>query len=720
VNSSETTRLDPELEYLILLTRAGLKPLSRWEAGLGADVRRAISRRGLFVDSVSRRTRMGRHVHETVFSRRSVYTALYRKRYQGTRLRETPGEVRYQGRLFGYPSCCVDAFVREPYVPNSLDPRDQAILFHWACPSCHTTPGLVREYRRFRTEWRREHAERLVSAGPTHKGAGGVVGRVAASLGLAASTAALAATASNPHWTYTGNDMDHDGFSVSEEILMGSNWHIPDTDANQVTDGQQLCDMLLDLLDHPVLLDFYFTREDYPMLGVVECEVCGEYVNMGYFILENNRTGLSIQLPYMALHAMQNGCLNYAYRFCPEPCGLLTDQVDLAQLRRVLAEPIVYDGLYPHSNPPRAGDADEDGLTDVEEVALGTDPGAYEDGYEMGVQLTSIIAGLPLGTHPFRPYLVEHEMDGVEQCEICGGTFNMGYVEIVCPLDNMSVTMPYVALHTMAHGGFAYDGTYNDGEIMPVVLHAVLTAEGAAHWVTLAADTDDDGLLDSEEAFFGLDPTNGDEDGTQRGDGRELSARMAAKISALPEGPLADRTYVIHHRTRGFYNCLVCGEPIDMGYMEIVDPVAGKSVDVAYYNHHFMELGSFSTDRDDLYPRVDPTVVGDVTGITSITGIGNGTTPAPFSFVTAPNPFGPEGGTRISLKLPAASAVEICIFDVSGRRVRTLFSGDVSDSQLDLRWDGTNDGGHAVGAGMYFCRARFGQVVVSRKLTLVR
>ena len=296
----------------------------------------------------------------------------------------------------------------------------------------------------------------------------------------------------------------------------------------------------------------------------------------------------------------------------------------------------------------------------------------------------------------------------------------MGSVEIVSPRDEMSITFPYVGLHMLAHGGFAYNGTTNDGEVLPVLLRTVLVSNGSAHWVEVSEDADADGLADAEEAFFGLSPIDGDEDGTERPDGRELAARMAGKISALPEGPLPGSTHVIHHRTRGFYECLVCGEAIDMGYMEVIDPVAVTSVNVSYYNHHFMRHGSFSTDRDDLYPRLNPALVGEVVGITDITGIPGGTPERPFTFVNAPNPFDPAGGTWVSLDLPSSGPVSLAVYDVEGRRVRTLFEGEPTDHGMKVRWDGRDDNGREVGSGVYFCRARFGRTVVSRKMTLVR
>jgi len=554
--------------------------------------RREIQKEGLIVDSVQRRTRMGRRVTETVIATKSRYVDLYRRHYDGWRLRDTPDDARFQGRLFGYPSCCVEAFVERPYLPNGLDPRDQAILFHWACPSCRATPGLVREYRRANSVWGYGRVPERRTEFPGKRGAGHAA-KVAASLALAAGTAALAIPL-DPHQWQASDDGDRDGLSVAEEMRMGTNWHLDDTDGDQVNDGQQMGQKLAQVITQPA---FWLQVDEFPLMGVVDCEVCGQAVNMGYVEIHNWINGLSMQLNYIDIHALEKGCTKISFRYCPPPCGLVTHTIDLDQLKRVLMP----DFITPHPIPPRLDDSDGDGLTDAEEAVLGTDPQSGADGAALAEELLAIIERLPRQAIDTGPYLLEHEMDGVEQCEACGGTFNMGMVEIVSPRDGMSVSMPYVALHMMAHGGFAYDGTTNEGEVLPLALRTVLTANGSAHWVSITGDTDDDGLTDTEEAFFGSNPAVPDEDATATPDGREVAMRMAAKISVLPEGPQLDGAYVVHHPTRGYYECLVCGELIDMGYMSVVDPAAPATVDVPYYSHHFMEKGSFSTDRDDLY-----------------------------------------------------------------------------------------------------------------------
>jgi hypothetical protein len=139
-----------------------------------------------------------------------------------------------------------------------------------------------------------------------------------------------------------------------------------------------------------------------------------------------------------------------------------------------------------------------------------------------------------------------------------------------------------------------------------VLLRTVLTGDGSAHWLPVEGDSDEDGLKDVEEDHFLLNPALKDSDGDGTPDGPQLAMTMAATIDALPEGPLPDETYVIHTYADGIYVCLVCGERVVMGSLEIVNPLAGQSIHVPYYTLHFMRHGSFATDRPTICPRMDP------------------------------------------------------------------------------------------------------------------
>jgi len=69
-------------------------------------------------------------------------------------------------------------------------------------------------------------------------------------------------------------------------------------------------------------------------------------------------------------------------------------------------------------------------------------------------------------------------------------------------------------------------------------------------------------------------------------------------------------------------------------------------------------------------------------------------------FPNYPNPFNPS--TTIEFVNPASGLVELTIYDVQGRLVRTLLSGDLPAGPGRAVWDGTGDNGGNASSGAYF------------------
>jgi len=136
-----------DLLYLAYLTAQGIKPLSRWEMDISPEQRVGIERLGLYVSSLTRSTEWGRLVSHTIFSRRRSLLQLHRSAFDGRAIRNDDQSVRREGLDFGYPACCVDAFIENGYQSNGFAPQDQGILFYWACPDCDQTIRLLPEYR---------------------------------------------------------------------------------------------------------------------------------------------------------------------------------------------------------------------------------------------------------------------------------------------------------------------------------------------------------------------------------------------------------------------------------------------------------------------------------------------------------------------------------------------------------------------------------------------
>jgi flagellar hook assembly protein FlgD len=64
-----------------------------------------------------------------------------------------------------------------------------------------------------------------------------------------------------------------------------------------------------------------------------------------------------------------------------------------------------------------------------------------------------------------------------------------------------------------------------------------------------------------------------------------------------------------------------------------------------------------------------------------------------------------SGDSRLSFSLPHDGVAHVIVFDLAGRTVRTLMNGRQSAGAHSLVWDGREDGGAMVPAGLYFVRA---------------
>ena len=83
-----------------------------------------------------------------------------------------------------------------------------------------------------------------------------------------------------------------------------------------------------------------------------------------------------------------------------------------------------------------------------------------------------------------------------------------------------------------------------------------------------------------------------------------------------------------------------------------------------------------------------------------------------------PNPFNPL--TTIMYDLPQGADVEIIIYDVLGRRVRTLVNQHVSAGYHSAVWDGKSESGNLAGSGIYFCQMRGGSYIKLQRMILLR
>jgi len=316
------------------------------------------------------------------------------------------------------------------------------------------------------------------------------------------------ALASDQHQQPVADDADDDLLSNVEELALGYQPFRGDQNRNGTPDGAELakrCAEIINLLPRdglPGANQIY--RICHEVDGLERCDVCGEWIHMGGCCIINPKLGLRYPdphdpldpqfLPDLALHYMQHGsfdCLGSVH----------SGRVDLPRLMRVLDVRFPYDPNE-HQLPVDANDLDGDLLTDNEELSTGynvydadQDADLTPDGIELARQCAEVIGQLPFGPDPVDPnktYIDHWPALGLETCEICGATVNMGPAWIVNPRLGLSVDCPLIAMHYMDHGSFEYSGDVHgrDRLDVPLLLEALEMPRECGHLGTIYSPGD--------------------------------------------------------------------------------------------------------------------------------------------------------------------------------------------------------------------------------------
>ncbi len=90
----------------------------------------------------------------------------------------------------------------------------------------------------------------------------------------------------------------------------------------------------------------------------------------------------------------------------------------------------------------------------------------------------------------------------------------------------------------------------------------------------------------------------------------------------------------------------------------------------------------------------------------------------PGNLFLSPNPF--SARLTIGFTLAEASNVEVDIYSINGRIVRTIRPGAFDQGQHSISWDGNSDGGSPLGQGIYFVRVCTDQGIITEKVNLLR
>jgi|TARA_B110000881_G_scaffold147865_1_gene130953 hypothetical protein len=96
------------------------------------------------------------------------------------------------------------------------------------------------------------------------------------------------------------------------------------------------------------------------------------------------------------------------------------------------------------------------------------------------------------------------------------------------------------------------------------------------------------------------------------------------------------------------------------------------------------------------------------------------TLPGKFALYPAyPNPFNPN--TSITYELPKDGIVNLTIYDVTGRKVRTLVPSKIQRAGFHrVTWNATNDHGQSISAGMYIYKIQSEKYIQTKKMVLIK
>lgn len=83
-----------------------------------------------------------------------------------------------------------------------------------------------------------------------------------------------------------------------------------------------------------------------------------------------------------------------------------------------------------------------------------------------------------------------------------------------------------------------------------------------------------------------------------------------------------------------------------------------------------------------------------------------------------PNPA--AGSSRLEFGLAHPASVTLAVYDIAGRRVRTLVAGTLPAGTYQREWDGRDDRGNAVARGIYFVKFQVDDQIMTQKVVLTK
>jgi len=160
--------------------------------------------------------------------------------------------------------------------------------------------------------------------------------------------------------------------------------------------------------------------------------------------------------------------------------------------------------------------------------------------------------------------------------------------------------------------------------------------------------------------------------------------------------------------------------------MSLTDNTTNSTIDITQQNELTFTTaakGSFSLSGNEAIPVYPQLGNSHFTVTISYSEMGTdneeGTLPSQYALhQNYPNPFNPV--TTISYDLPENGLVNITIYDMLGRQVKTLKNQTQDAGYRSIVWDATNDYGKPVSAGIYLYQIQAGEYMQTKKMVLLK
>jgi hypothetical protein len=143
------------------------------------------------------------------------------------------------------------------------------------------------------------------------------------------------------------------------------------------------------------------------------------------------------------------------------------------------------------------------------------------------------------------------------------------------------------------------------------------------------------------------------------------------------------------------------------GYME------GDEIELRVYRHTTGEELYVSSNLEGAYYGMTPLTSGDIT-VHEVSAV-------PEDYVLSqnyPNPFNPS--TQIEYSVPESGYITVAIYDVTGRLVQIVVDGFVESGYHSIVWDGRDNAGHTVSAGLYIYSLKGDHIAITRKMVMMK